>query len=173
MFTASSQRIESSMTVWEARSRGFQSNSREKHKQLNMRWTDVVRFREKGRRRDCGWEICSAFHFSLYWVCNFCGILTLLLFTCLVWRLNLLNLEFSSKMMLSEFEFSQTWPLLCSDSYFCTWANFTTPLFFLKNAENYKYQAQTGNTINCDVNGFGLSSLLICRAPGWQRAPCK
>lgn len=65
MFTASSQRIESSMTVWEARSRGFQSNSREKHKQLNMRWTDVVRSGEKGRRRDCGWEICSAFHFSL------------------------------------------------------------------------------------------------------------
>lgn len=46
MFTASSQRIESSMTG-EARSRGFQSNSREKYKQLNMRWTDAVRFREK------------------------------------------------------------------------------------------------------------------------------
>lgn len=131
MFTASSQRIESSMTVWEARSRGFQSNSREKHKQLNMRWTDAVRFREKGRRRDCGWEICSAFHFSL------CHRTLSLHFLWYVEIAIAYMFSFTTKSTYAWilFQNDAIWiwvqsdvTLLCSDSYFCTWANITTPV---------------------------------------------
>lgn len=46
MFTASSQRIKSSMTGGRLRA-GISSQVPEKYKQRNMRWTDVVRFREK------------------------------------------------------------------------------------------------------------------------------
>lgn len=55
----------------EARSRDFQSNSRKKYKQRNMRWTDSVHFRE---RWGFGEEICNLVQcFSLEF-CLFCGI---------------------------------------------------------------------------------------------------
>lgn len=63
MFTASSQRIESSVTG-EARSRGFQSKSRQKYKQRNMRWTDLVHFRDTETERWRDYMRASAAHYD-------------------------------------------------------------------------------------------------------------
>lgn len=81
MFTASSQRIKSSMTGGRLQA-GISSQIPEKYKQRNMRWTDVVRFRERngGLGRDLQFSsvlVIRVLHF---------------ISTCLVFQLKLLIL---------------------------------------------------------------------------------
>jgi len=70
MFTASSRRIKLSMTGGKLDPRSS-SQSPEKHKQRNMRRTDLVHFRKNRRRGDLG----KALQFSTFhYFCTFCGI---------------------------------------------------------------------------------------------------
>lgn len=184
----------------EARRRDFQSNSRDKCKHRNMRWTDSVCFIETGG--DLQFSLEHFIWVPEYWFSTFCSIWWMenvqqcqLTFSTKSthpsekcrYPTTFFNIKFGLKVMSMFWGSFIASITIWNGRNIAATCNQTELLPAPLHSKQFQHVEMTHfislkknsdarkkrDQLWSHVQSFGLGPLLVSRVPGWQRAPCK